>query len=242
MAIAAFEDALAAAGVSLAPVAPEEAARLDHDGYVVLRGVFDSARVARLREIFEAKMLAPDKWPVPRELDTRHAMLEGDDEVRCACLAPPILSTLHRMFGQRFFLADVQGRDPLPDGGYQTLHRDWVDNGGRAEMVVGLAFLDPFGPANGGTRLVPGTHREPGGMSDYADFHDCHPDQIIVEGEAGDVLLFHGRLVHSGWRNRSGALRRSLQIGYQAWSVRDQYRQKHDLAGLPELDRYFLGE
>jgi len=241
MAFASVEDALAAAGATEFALAPAETDALDRDGYIILRNAIRADILESLRAQFEAAVVAPDKWPAPRERDTRHAMLDENEDVRGVCLAPRVLAALHRLFGQRFFLADVQGRDPRPNGGYQKLHRDWPEGACATELVVGLAFIDPFSKDNGATRLVPGTHGDRGGMNDLDRYAQCHPDEVVVEGEAGDFLLFHGHLGHSGMRNISGAPRRTLQIGYRAWSVREGFVEKRVLAGATDIERYWLG-
>jgi hypothetical protein len=219
----------------------EDAERLDAAGFVILRGAIAGAELTRLRERFEACLLEPDKWPAPREHGTRHSMLEEDPDVRRLCLSPPLLAVVSHALNGRFYLTNVQGRDPSARGGYQALHRDWPDDGEGPRMVVGLAFLDPFGPSNGATRLIPGTHLEAGEMNDYAIHAEHHPRQIVVEGEGGDVLLFHGRLVHSGMRNLSGAPRRSLQICYRSYSARDTRLEMSGISETDQLERYLLG-
>ncbi|HXC55685.1 MAG TPA: phytanoyl-CoA dioxygenase family protein [Rhizomicrobium sp.] len=241
MAPASIEQALALAGVTPTTLAPGDAAALDVEGYVILRGVLAPETLADLRDRFEASYLPRDQWPAPREHGTRHAMLDADEAVRRVCLSPPLLAAVFHMLGKRFYLSDVQGRDPLPGHGYQGLHRDWPDDGKGPSMVVGLAFLEPFGEANGATRLVPRTHLEAGEMGDYAGHGERHPRQVVVEGAGGDVLLFHGRLVHSGMRNLSGAPRRSLQICYRSHATYETHRETRDLARAPALDRYLMG-
>jgi hypothetical protein len=182
-----IEQALAAAGVNDASLTAAEASALDRDGYVVMRGVL-TPMVDALRARFEALLLDADKWPAPREADWRHAMLDHDPDTRRACLSPRLLAGCLHIFRTRFFLATVQGRDPKPNGGQQVLHRDWDAEAGAPALVVGLGFLDDFGPRNGATRVVPGTHRDIGGMNDYGHMA-AHPMQVSVEGAAGDVLL-----------------------------------------------------
>jgi ectoine hydroxylase-related dioxygenase (phytanoyl-CoA dioxygenase family) len=237
MAIASFEEAFAAAGADR--LTPSEAQALDREGYIILRGAIPPDLIVDLRQRFEENFVPHDKWPMPRERDTRHAMLDEDDVARRVCLSPRVLAVLAHMFGQRFFLADIQGRDPRPNGGYQKLHRDWPE--AAPEYVVGLAFIDSFGAHNGATRLVPGTHAEPGGMDDYSHYGEFCPNQMIVAGEAGDFLLFHGRLVHSGMRNISGAPRRSLQISYKSWSARETHRECRRVPNATEVERYLMG-
>jgi ectoine hydroxylase-related dioxygenase (phytanoyl-CoA dioxygenase family) len=62
-------------------------------------------------------------------------------------------------------------------------------------MVTTIWALDDFTEANGATRVVPGSHQEPGARPDPAE-------TVPVEMAAGSVLIFSGRLWH-GERFRS---------------------------------------
>jgi ectoine hydroxylase-related dioxygenase (phytanoyl-CoA dioxygenase family) len=235
----AIEEALAADERTLTP---QQRAALDDDGYVVLRGVMDAAQCAALLETFERKFLPRDQWPAPREHGTRHAMLDGEADVRHACLLPPILAAVFHVLRQRFFLAGVQGRDPSRDGGYQHLHRDWVAPAGPAPIAIVLSFLEPFGAANGATRVVPGSHRLAGGADTYAKYGEHCPGQVVVDGGAGDVLILDGYLAHSGTRNVSGVPRRCLQMTFQAFDMHASHSETRGPGVEAPLTRYLLGE
>jgi len=241
MNFASFDDALRAAGVRPDMVAADVAAGLDRDGYAILRGVIPSGWLAPLRDRFEAGHVPGKDWRFPRAPDARHADLDADRTARGVALLPALLAAVHRAFGERFFLADVQGRDPTGNGGNQALHRDWDGPHDETGMVAALAFLDDFSAANGATRLIAGTHREPGGMNDYAGSGESDPRLIAAEGSAGDILVFCGRTVHAGSCNRTGAPRRNLQICYQAQTTRAARPEVRDLAALSPLERYLCG-
>ncbi len=220
-------------------LSPADARSLDEDGYVMLRGAIPADRLGDLRSRFEAAVLAPDKWPAPREAGTRHAMLDNDAAVRRVCLSPPLLAAVFHAMNAASSSRTCRPR-PEPGGGYQPLHRDWPDDGEGPSMVVGLGFLDPFGAANGATRLVPGTQFEAGEMNDYARY-PTHPREIAVEGAPGDVLVFHGRLVHSGLRNmtaRCGARCRSAGSAIRTIAT---IRETRDFSAVSPLDRYLMG-
>lgn len=233
-----FRAALARAGVTDAALTAEARTALDVDGYVLLRGVFDDAQCAGLRDVFERTYLPSDEWPAPRGAGTRHARLDNEPEAWRACFAPRLLACAQHLLQTRFFLFDVQGRDPRHGHGEQRLHRDWVTPQGPAPMAIGLAFLDSFDAANGATRVVPGTHRLADGPEPYASV-EVYPNEVVVEGAAGDVLMCDGYLVHSGRRNVSGAPRRNLQIAYEVFDAGRV--PKRDTAGASPETRYLLG-
>lgn len=237
-----FADVLAQLGAGPQSVTAADGEALDRDGYTMLRGVFDAARRAALADAFERNYLPADAWPFPRGPGARHALLWQEQDVWRACLHPRILAAVHHILRRRFYLAGVEGRDPKPGQGHQALHRDWTTPQGPAPMVVVLAYLDPFGPDNGATRLLPGTHRMDGGADAFADAGPDCPGQVVVQGEGGDVLVFDGYLAHSGLRNASGARRRNLQICFQAIEVPDNPTTiRGSAAAAPAELRYMLG-
>jgi hypothetical protein len=213
---AAFEALLARRGV--AALSEEERAALNVDGYIVLRGVHDEAECEGLRTLFERTYLPSDQWPAPRSAGVRHAMLDNEPQSWEAALKPRILACAQHFLRRPFYLFDVQGRDPRPGKGAQALHRDWVAPAEASPMVIALAFFDPFGPANGATRVVPGSHRMEGGPDIFAHM-EHHPQEVTIEGAPGDVLVCDGHLVHSATANVSGAHRRNLQISFYARDV-----------------------
>lgn len=190
---------------------------LRRDGYALLRGAIPADWLEGLREAFDAGVRPSREWPVPRGADWRHAMLDLDPRVLAVCRLPVLLAAAGALIGERFFLAQVEGREPLAGGGYQGLHRDLSDQR-PGDTVSALAFFDDYGPANGATRLVPGSHRPGPGESGVDP--DAEARAIQLSGHAGDILVFDADLVHAASLNPSGARRRSALIGYFAESRR----------------------
>lgn len=181
---------------------PAQIAALDRDGYLLLRDAVPEAWRAALRDAFDAGVGPPDQWAAPRSPGWRHALVDLDPVVQRTCRLPPLLAAAGRLLDGPFFLCQVEGREPLADGGHQPLHRD----GAGQKAAAALVFLDPYGPDNGATRVVP-RGLDPG-----------QPDEAlsrVLAGEAGDILVFDADLLHGATRNRSGARRRSLLLSFK---------------------------
>lgn len=102
-------------------------------------------------------------------------------------------------------------------------------------LNVGLHF-DRITAADGGLRVIPGTHRQ--GFWDmlarkpYFVSHDDDPDELVIETFPGDLTVHDGRLWHrvaSSSRRGAASLRRSMYVPY----LTDAYQPKSESSKTP---------
>jgi hypothetical protein len=206
----------------------QDARSLDDAGYLMLRGAVPEDWIGPLRGAFEADVMQSDQWPVPRGVDWRHALVDLDPTVQRVCRLPALLAAASHVLGGPFFLAQVEGREPRAGGGAQLLHRDGPGSS-EVQSVSVLVFLDPFGPENGATQLVPGSHRR---MDIEGSEESVLAQARPMQGQAGDVLLYGSTLLHGATLNQSGAPRRSLLISYVIEDLRDSYDQTRKMRAV----------
>ena len=202
---------------------------LNQDGYVLLPGAIPTEWLDDLRATFDAGVKPSAQWPVPRGNDWRHSLLDLDPRVQAVCRLPEVLSVAGTIIGERFFLAQVEGREPLAGGGFQKLHRDFSAQR-PGDTVIVIAYFDDYGPHNGATRIVPGSHCS---APDAPAFNfDDETGAIQLSGQAGDILIFDADLVHAASLNPSGARRRSILFSYQAESCHAAHQETAQLRGV----------
>ncbi|MFV3308385.1 phytanoyl-CoA dioxygenase family protein [Pseudomonas sp. NY15181] len=185
--------------------------QLHREGYALLRRAIPAEWLDDLRAVFDAGVKPSAEWPVPRGRDWRHSLLDVDPTVQAVCRLPALLAVAGELIGERFFLSQVEGREPLAGGGHQQLHRD-LSAQRPGDSVIALAYFDDYGPGNGATRIVPGSHRP--GQAEPPFYCNDESRSVQLSGSAGDILVLDVDLLHAGSLNADGARRRSLLISY----------------------------
>ena len=168
----------------------------------MLFGAVPHTWLTALRIAFDTGIKSSNEWPEPRGIDWRHSQLDVDPTVQAVCRLPQLLAVVGELIGERFFLSQVEGREPLINGGHQQLHRD-LSAQRPGDTVNALVYLDDYGPENGATRIVTGSHRPALGEPPF-DFND-ESRSVQLMGNAGDILIFNADVIHAGSLNASGA-------------------------------------
>lgn len=213
--------------------------QLDEQGYLVLPGLMspdllDALRL-RIDELFGEEGLAAGAEFKQEPGARRLANLVNKGRVfEEVILTPEILDCMAHVLGPRFKLSslNVRSADPHTDAG-QPLH---VDGGAVADdsgycACNSVWMLDDFTPENGATRMVPGSHRWK--QAPPPDLHDPHPQEQLVTGKAGTVVVMNAHMWHGGTANRTARPRRAMHGYYTRWDKPQQQYQKRLLS--PEL-------
>ncbi|MEZ4867216.1 MAG: phytanoyl-CoA dioxygenase family protein [Caldilineaceae bacterium] len=254
VATAYLDSMLSTLGVTAETLSAQERAELDQQGYTVFPNVIDAAWLTALRDAFE-QITATEGEEAGKEVNQmagirRLADLVNKGEVFDRIYTHPlVLAAARYVIGRPFKVHSLNGHDPLPGHGQQALHPDW--GGPRPDTSVNhvmnsLWILDDFGPENGATRLVPGSHRWLGHPRDHlSDLKESHPQEIYVSAPAGSVLVFNSHAWHGSTTNRSDRMRRVYHCAFIAREHPQQTDQRKYLrpetaARLSPAARYLL--
>jgi ectoine hydroxylase-related dioxygenase (phytanoyl-CoA dioxygenase family) len=207
--------------------------RLDKDGYLVLDGFMTPRRLARLRERVE-QLFAEEGEAAGAEFKQepgcrRLANLADKGDVFLDVIADPrVLAYVRHVLGPDVKLSSLNARSVNPHGAEaQPLHADmaaipdekgyWVCNT--------VWMLDDFTADNGTLRIVPGSHRRrelP--QQVLADPLAEYPDQVLITGRAGSVVVLNAHAWHAGTANRT---RRSRTAVHAFYCRRDRPQQQY---------------
>lgn len=175
-------------------------------GYAVVSSVLDESDVEALRAAF------PPETPG----STLHVEIDDEtphvDRWRGLVDHPMVAGLLNETLGR--YEVRIHGRDPGRGAGEQGLHTDRPS--GRVNSVDALTLiwmLDDLTADNGATRVVPRSHRGATTVPrQLAQPGTTHPDEVVILGHPGDVVIFDAHLWHSGRRNHDGSRRRVVQM------------------------------
>ncbi|HKZ31120.1 MAG TPA: phytanoyl-CoA dioxygenase family protein [Vicinamibacteria bacterium] len=217
------------------PITEAHRRELDERGFVRLEGFIAPERRQRLADRLQALFDAEgDRAGAEFRLEPgarRLANLVDKGAVFVECIVEPVvLEYLGHVLGTRFKLSSLNARSANPrNGESQPLH---VDAGAlpdeRGFWVCNTVWmLDDFTPENGALRAVPGSHRWGRRPQDaLGDPRLRHPDEVLVTGRAGDLVVMNSHLWHGGTANDTDRPRLALHAFYCRSDKPQQQYQK----------------
>lgn len=211
---------------------------VERDGYAVVTDLLDQATCEGLVEEIRG---------LERELDTQFGandfegfrtrrifnLISRGAGFRDLVIHERMDEAVEAVLGDGYLLSGTTSMHLFPGETPQLLHADdgmiSLPRPHPATLVTTLWALSPFHPENGGTLLVPGSHREPA-MPRPGEKHEA----IAADMPAGSALILHGSTWHGGGRNTTGDEERfGLSIQYVAGWCRQQ--QNLMLGTKPEV-------
>ena len=235
----------------------EQRKQLDEQGYLIFKNLLSPSQIetllARLEELWvvEGDQAGEENYIEPGV--RRLANLANKGEMFRAVYAhPQVLEVVESIMGPDIRASMVNARDVPPrTGARMPFHMDSDKGRVRDEKGYSAAtaiwMLDEFTIKNGATAVVPGSHllnQSPKQV--LADLIASYPDEIIVEGQAGDVLVFNGHCWHAGRPNQTDGHRRAILVHYLRADVpRPENRRQHldaqNAVALSAQERILLG-
>jgi Phytanoyl-CoA dioxygenase (PhyH) len=209
--------------------------QLDSDGFFILAGLvnpdFLEALRSRVEDLFisEGANAGGEFKQEPGARRLANLVDKGEPFERAVAM-PDVLEGVAHVLGAEFKLSSLNVRVAEPhEGGLQPLHIDM----GLLPDAKGFAtcntvwMLDDFTPDNGALRVVPGSHKWGKRPQEVLeDPNAAHPQEWLVTGKAGDVVVMNAAAWHGGTLNRTARLRRAMHGFYVRRDIPQQQYQK----------------
>lgn len=223
--------------------------RLDADGFTVVEGAVSNElcdRVAgELADISSARgKLAESSWFEGKHTVLIRNLLAHSTAARALPGHPRILSVVQALLGAGCLLSSIASRSVHPGESAQVIH---VDDLGidlprphpPLECTAMLALTE-FTSLNGGTRVIPGSHRR----NRVPRLSERSPRDASgarsVEMAPGSVLIYDASLWHAAGANQTGSPRVGIGMSYCRGWIR---AHENPYLGIPlDLIRTFDAE
>lgn len=221
---------------------PDElAATVKQDGGVIVKGFLSADLLGRIKQqllpMMEDQPNGEDPYFAGTQTRRLSRLFARTDWIAEIALHPLYLHTARAILqepvkiwtgGQQFEVAPdiqigvTQAIQIHPGQGTQPIHRDdsvWLwrhPQFGREARVQIMVAISDFTEENGGTLLIPGSHR-------WDDERAPRQEEAIpTVMAAGDALLFIGSTYHGGGENRSDAPRTGVTMSYDLSILRSE--------------------
>ena len=232
------------------PDAARAARRVADEGYAILRGAIEPGLVSELAEAIDRAL---DELRVPFGDNvflgerTRRIfnLLDRADVFARVPLHPAVLPVVDGVLDPECLLSSLTAVEMGAGETDQPFHADDGSIGlpkpHAPVTCTAIWALSDFTLDNGGTRLVPGSHR-----FGRRPLPGERPAFVQAEMPAGSVLVYHGSLWHGGGANRSGERRLAIIANYCAGFLRQEENQllaldRRQVARFPPRLRALVG-
>jgi hypothetical protein len=208
---------------------------LEREGFVSLPGFMSVAQLqAARRRVAELEAEEGENAGAEfRKEENAHRLANLIDKgsiFQELIVLPEILRLVGEVLRPRFKLSSFNSRSADPhSNSLQPLHCDMgaIPDEGGYWVCNTVWMLDDFTLENGALRCVPGSHQwKQLPQQVMPDPYASHPEELLVTGKAGDVVVMNAHMWHGGTANRTDFPRRALHGFFCRWDKPQQQFQK----------------
>ncbi|WP_416899267.1 MAG: phytanoyl-CoA dioxygenase family protein [Minwuia sp.] len=202
---------------------------LEEHGYAIVHELADAATMARLNADFDPHVDAVQLGQTDfagHKTKRINNLIAKSETCRELAIHPTLMGVCDRVllpYCARYHLHVTLLVELQPGEAAQGLHRDGMIYPVRfptIPMTVGTMWAcTDFTAENGGTQVVPGSHR-------WAHEREAKPEEVInAVMPAGSVLIYTSNLIHGSGANRSNGVRRGVGLHYNLGWLRQEENQ-----------------
>ncbi len=238
-------------------LSPEQVAQFHRDGYLVVRGLYDSDEIRQISEWTDEVAAYPEE-PGRTMMYFEQSARDGArilcrvenfvpyHEGFCRLITERRLQmAVSQLFGEEAVLFKDKINFKLPGGDGFREHQDvqagWDDY---ADLhITAMVAIDETNEANGSLEMIPGMHRHGLLGEKWAPLTDAdtgHADYRPVHCQPGDAVFFDSYAPHRSAPNRTDRARRVLYITYNrasAGDARERYYADKRRNYPPDIER-----
>ena len=204
--------------------------RVKEDGWTVVPGIIPDGEVAGVRESVLATIKESESWSPEGKRRVLGSFFTVNQSLAPYVSDRRIVGVAEALWGRHVKITVSTPVVRLPGSNPQGWHSDWPFNQKHAAIIEApypdtpmlltvIFMLSPFTSENGGTWLVPGSHRIPNNWTQVygEDNLSAHPSRIQATGDQGSVLIFDSRMWHAVPTNGTNEVRAGLTVRYAPW-------------------------
>ena len=206
--------------------------QIRQDGFTIFQDVIPADEIAAVRRhILEAaRRLADPKKLADLKVSHVSSFINHEQSFAPYLTDPRMIEVVHALLGPHFRISYTTTQINEPGNPRTRWHADWPFNQKNAGHIPApypdgcfhlttLWMFSPFTSENGGTLVVPGSHRiTTNPTTDMGVDPDApYPTELLVTGRAGSVLMFDSRLWHAANHNGSSEQRVAMSIRFAPW-------------------------
>lgn len=201
------------------------------NGFCLIENIIPEDRCADIRERLLAAVERYHSSTSPNRVGFIPSVINHDQSFAAYLADPRLMKILKPLLGHNLRISFTSVIVNEPGNARGGWHADWPFNQNNAGHIpapypdalfhlTSLWMITPFSQQNGGTLVVPGSHRQltnPTHSDNGVEIDQEVPSEMNVTGPAGSVLLFDSRLWHAASPNLTDQPRVALAVRYAPW-------------------------